>query len=139
MSMEDAVCDTSTLIRLRKGSVLDCLGKLFNKIYIPEAVLLECQDPLTQEAIRQTLIEVRNVSCILPITSIGLGELEAISLAVELCIDTFITDDDRAFRKAHQHNLFPIRSYQILFLAKHAHYIESLKTVLDSYQYMPKE
>ncbi len=32
------VADTSSLIRLRKGGVIDCLGRLFDKVSIPQAV-----------------------------------------------------------------------------------------------------
>ena len=128
----DVVCDTSTLIKLRTGCVFGCLGQLFQKIYIPLGVYAECQDSLTQEAIRQApFIEIRSVAQILSLTGIGKGELEAISLCVEMGIVTFITDDEKAFRKAIQQNLLVIRSYQLLLLAKQAHYIPSIKNVLD--------
>ena len=42
-----AVCDTGTLIQLRKGGILHCLKELFDEVYIPKAVEIECQDQET--------------------------------------------------------------------------------------------
>ncbi|MCP4113737.1 MAG: hypothetical protein GY749_50785 [Desulfobacteraceae bacterium] len=125
--METAICDTSSLIKLDKGGVLELLGKLFEKIYIPQGVMEEYRD---ETLIRKPFFEICMVQNILPV-GMGKGERECISLAVELNIETFITDDIRAFRKAERLNLFPLTSERVLILAKRAKYIDSVKLVLD--------
>ncbi len=127
-----AVCDTSSLIKLRKGDVLDCLGLLFDVVVIPPAVKAECKDPDTASAIARGFFEVCPVKQVLPIGGIGLGELEAISLAVELELPTLIIDDEKAARRALQVGCKPIRTPQILLLAKYAGHIPSVKSALDA-------
>ncbi len=127
-----AICDTSSLIKLRKGNVLDCLGLLFDIILIPPAVDSECKDPDTASAIAKEFFEVHRVRRLLPIGGIGQGELEAISLAVELGLPTLIIDDEKAAKKALQEGCQPIRTPQILLLAKHAGHISSVRSALDA-------
>ena len=127
--MKKAVCDTSTLIRLYKGKALHCLTELFDKIYIPEAVKNECRDKTVREVISIPPFEIRKVETILRI-GMGMGEREAISLAVETGTQIFCTDDDRAFQKSMAHNLTPLRSFRILILGKKAGLIDSVGAVL---------
>lgn len=42
--MTVAICDTSVLIRLRKGEVIHCLANVFDQILVPGAVQNECKD-----------------------------------------------------------------------------------------------
>ncbi len=86
MNSSVIVCDTSSLIRLYKGGVLDLLEKLFEKIYIPLAVKAECQTPTIQVWINNQYCETLSVQRCL-FESLGLGEREAISLAVELSFE----------------------------------------------------
>ena len=109
--MPTAVCDTSTLIMLTKGKVLHCLGQLFERIYLPAAVQAECHNPEILEAIAADPFKVYPVEYILPL-GMGAGEREAISLALELNVKILITDDKKAFRKAHKKGLTPLRMLQ---------------------------
>jgi hypothetical protein len=126
-----AVCDTSTLIRLNRGGVIQCLGQVFEKVLIPEGVREECQSPETKGIFRQSFIRVKHISQLLPITGLHKGEHEAISLAVELDIETLITDDEKAFRRATEQRLKPVNSYHILLLAKRMGVIPSVRAILD--------
>ncbi len=126
------ICDTSSLIKLQKGNVLDCLGLLFDAVLVPVAVQAECKNPDTASAITKDFFEVRHVERVLPIGGIGRGELEAISLAVELGLPTIITDDETAAKKALQAGCKPIRAPQVLLLAKHAGHISSVRSALDA-------
>ena len=127
-----AVCDTSTLIRLNRGGTIHCLGRIFEKVLIPEGVQEECRTPETERILREGFFEIKGISRLLPITGLHKGEHEAISLAVELDIETVITDDEKAFRKAKEQGLKPVNSYYILLLAKRKGYISSVKTVLEA-------
>jgi len=127
-----AVCDTSTLIRLNRGGAIQCLGLIFGKVLVPEGVREECRTPETERILREGPFEVKGISRLLPITGLHKGEHEAISLAVELDIETVITDDEKAFRRAKEQGLKPVNSYFILLLAKRMGLILSVKTVLDT-------
>jgi len=76
-----AVCDTCSLIRLRKGGVVDCLGDLFDRVLLPKAVRDECRAPGTASVLARGFFEVRDVDKVLLIGGLGRGEREAISLA----------------------------------------------------------
>ncbi len=129
--MKAVIFDACTLIRLFKGNALNCLPGLFNKIYIPEAVKNECRDETVRETISKPPFEIRRVKSVLPI-GLGIGEREAISLAVETRPQTLFTDDEKAFRKALFYGLEPYRSFRILILAKESGLIKSVKTVFDT-------
>ena len=78
-----AICDTSSIIKLQRGSVIDCLGQLFEVVLIPQAVQQECLKPETKAALLKPFFEVREVSHVLTLSGIHRGEQEAISLAVD--------------------------------------------------------
>lgn len=126
-----AVCDTSSLIKLRTGGVVDCLGRIFDTVYIPTAVEAECIDPKTIKELQKPFFEKREVDRILPL-GMGRGEREAISLAVELRTPYLIIDDERAIKKAIKQNLYPLTTRQILLIAKSTGQIQSVKSVLDT-------
>lgn len=129
--MDLAVCDTCTLIQLRKGEILYCLNQLFAEIYLAKAVVEECLDADTRQEINQlNHFKIQSPRGLLPLR-LGPGELEAISLATELGNAVFITDDAAAIKKAKQQGLFILRTHQIIMLAKLAGIIPSAKTALD--------
>lgn len=126
-----AVCDTSSIIKLQRGSVIDCLGQLFEVVLIPQAVQQECLKPETKAALLKPFFEVREVSHVLTLSGIHRGEQEAISLAVEQNIAVIILDDEKAFRRAWEQGLTPIRSFRVLLLAKRKGLIPSVRSPLD--------
>lgn len=125
------VCDTSSIIKLQRGGVIDCLGELFEKVLIPPAVTEECRQPETKNALKRPFFEVREVSHVLPLSGIHRGEQEAISLAMEQSIPVILIDDEKAFRRAQEQGLMPIRSFRVLLLAKRKGLIPSVKSALD--------
>jgi len=129
--MTFAVCDTCSLIKLRKGRAIDCLGLLFDKVYIPPAVQAECAYGETWQALKQPFLAVHAVHNVLPL-GMGKGEREAISLALELGITTLITDDEKAFRNAVRQGLQPVRVFDLLVYAKQVGAIISVKAALDA-------
>ncbi len=126
------VCDTSTLIKLEKGGVIDGLGALFDGVVIPLAVKDECRDTETKAALKKNFFQVMAVSHLLALSGIQRGEQEAISLAVEQQIAVFVTDDEKAFKKAMEQGLTPIRTFRVLLLAKRRGIIPSVKVALDA-------
>ena len=109
--MNIAILDTNVIIKLRKAGIIDCLGKLFDKVIVPEAVKNECVDSFSKIELNKSFFEIVCVSKLLEISGIGLGELEVISIAVERNISVIYTDDKKATRKALQYNLIPIHCW----------------------------
>ena len=131
--MNIAVCDTSSLIKLRRGGVLKCLGKIYDTIYIPGAVKNECKDKETKKEIDKPFFKVQHVKSLLDFhTVMGRGECEAISLARELQTPTIIIDDIQAYGKAEAYGLEPLTSFEILRIAKNIGCISSVKSILDT-------
>jgi predicted nucleic acid-binding protein len=126
------VCDTSSIIKLQRGGVIDCLGQLFEAVLIPQAVKKECSKPDTKAVLQKPFFQIHTVSSPLPLSGIHIGELEAISLAIEKNIPVIILDDEKAFKRALEQKLVPIRSFRILLLAKQKGLIPSVKSALDA-------
>ena len=126
------VCDTSSIIKLQRGGVIDCLGQLFEAVIIPQAVKEECTKPETKAVLKKPFFQVHTVSRTLPLSGIHIGEQEVISLAVEQNIQIIILDDEKAFRRALEQKLIPIRSLRVLLLAKQKGLIPSVKSAMDA-------
>ncbi len=124
------VCDTSILIRLRKGKAISCLKALFERVLIPEAVYEEAHDPATREQIHQENFEVYRVERSV-LTTLGRGEQEVITLAVLNNFPTIGIDDKDAISKARQFGLRTLNTSQILIVAKRAGVIPAVKPILD--------
>ena len=111
--------------------MIDCLGLLFDKVYIPPAVQAECVLGTTWQVLEQPFFEIRTVQNVLPL-GMGQGEREAISLAVELGITTLITDDEKAFRNVVRQGLQPVRVFDLLVYAKQVGAMTSPLKVLQT-------
>ena len=126
------ICDTSTIIRFTKGNIGHCFGEIFKTIYIPEAVFDECKDAESKQTIAQNVFSLTPVKRILSIPTIQKGEIEAISLAIEMGISNILIDDYAAFRKAKEYGLSPLKSFDLLIIAKKKGLIKSVKTAMDT-------
>lgn len=129
----DIVCDTSSLIKLRKAKALHLLTHLFTTIYIPPSVLKECEARETEicRKIEGGSFIVKKVANILPI-GLGTGEREVISFAVDKGVEWVLIDDERAMKKAKKQNLKIIQFFDILLKGKAKGYLTSVKASLDS-------
>lgn len=104
-----AVSDTGPLLYL---SLIDCAGllpQLFDRVLIPGAVAEELSDEGSPPEVAVILddthpwLEVRVISLLHPgLEKLGAGESEAITLAVNLSADVFLTDDRDAKLAATQ-------------------------------------
>ncbi len=127
--MNIIICDTCSLVKLHKGGVLDLLGQVYDKVYIPEAVEKECTG-MTKEILQKPFFKVVKVNHILSV-GMGLGEREAISLGVELNIKKILTDDKKAFNNSIRQGLKPRTTFNFLVMAKALGFIDNVKPVLD--------
>jgi predicted nucleic acid-binding protein len=129
--------DSSALVALAVVNQLELLEKLYDKLYIPQAVF----DEVTQvgkpqsDKLRQFLqSRVRRVNLTLTQLGLGLGELEAITLYKELDADILLIDDNRAKKYASLNGVKVIGSLGVLIKAKEHGHIEMVKTFLDEIQ-----
>ena len=110
------VSDTTPLISLLKINRLDLLEKLYGSVLIPKAVFSE----LTSNELHHTeadiisrsnFIECRDVSnfqalkILQAVTTLDLGESEAIILAQELNADVLLMDENKGRKVAQQLNI----------------------------------
>jgi predicted nucleic acid-binding protein len=106
------VSNTSPLNVLVRIGHIDILGSLFGKVFIPPAVSSELSHPGTPEVVRKWMVarpdwlEVRAPSRIDATLEIDdPGEVEAISLALELKADFLLADDRKARRVARDRGI----------------------------------
>ena len=129
--------DSSALVTLAVVNQLELLEKLYDNLYIPQAVF----DEVTQigkpqsNKLRQFLQgKVKQVDLTLTHLGLGLGELEAITLYKKLDADVLLIDDNRAKKYASLNGVKVIGSLGILVKAKEKGHIERVKPFLDEIQ-----
>lgn len=128
----DIVIDTCSIVRLAKGGVIENLNKVFDTVYIPQAVYDECsKHKPTKKYLKQFVFTVKPIKTLLPI-KLGLGEKECVSLTYELNIDLIVTDDKKAIYKAKTYNLKYLTSFNIILIFKKINLIHSVKNTLDT-------
>ena len=129
--------DSSALVALAVVNQLELLEKLYDKLYVPQAVF----DEVTQigkpqsDKLRQFLqSRVKRVDLTLTQLGLGLGELEAITLYKKLDADVLLIDDNRAKKYASLNGVKVIGSLGVLIKAKEKGHIEMVKPFLDEIQ-----
>ena len=126
------VSNSSPLIALEQIGRLDLLQGLFSEILIPEAVAAEVS------ATVQPRSWIRSRPLLHPVVpqtqhaALGVGEREAISLAVQMSASAIILDDEPARKTAAGLQLRVLGTAGVLVLAKERSLIESVKPSLDA-------
>jgi len=96
------VADTSPVRYLVLVGAIESLAKLYDSVVIPTAVLSELTHPAAPETVRAwaaklpAWIIIQSPSATTASLNLGLGELEAIALAMELKATTLLPDDRHA-------------------------------------------
>jgi len=129
--------DSSALVALAVVNQLELLEKLYDNLYIPEAVFNEVTQigKPQSDKLRQFLqSRVKRVDLTLTQLGLGLGELEAITLYKNLDADVLLIDDNRAKKYASLNGVKVIGSLGILIKAKEEGHIEKVKPLLDEIQ-----
>jgi len=129
--------DSSALVALAVVNQLELLEKLYDSLYIPEAVFNEVTQigKPQSDKLRQFLqSRVKRVDLTLTQLGLGLGELEAITLYKKLDADVLLIDDNRAKKYASLNGVKVIGSLGVLIKAKEEGHIEIVKPLLDEIQ-----
>jgi len=116
------ISDTSPLNYLILIDAIDVLGKLFNRIIVPQAVFTELQHPKTPQPVKEWIsnapswLEVKqaDASLFTPSKRIGNGEREAIALAIELKADAVLIDDRDGTQEARKQSLIAVGTVNVL-------------------------
>ena len=117
------VADTSPLNYLILIDAVEILPALFQEVVIPNAVRQELLAVGAEEKVRKRIenaphwLKIEKVGKIDKSINLGVGEVEAISLAIELSADLILLDDRAARLAAKERNLKMIGTLGILKLA----------------------
>ena len=126
--------DSSALVALATMDRLDLLEKIFDTIYVPQAVYDEVTISYKPQSIKlQEFLTDKVVKVELDISKMGLGqgELEAIALYKDKKADFLLIDDRRAKSFAKLNGLNVIGSLGVMILAKDGGYIDSIREDLE--------
>ena len=132
------VADSSPLISFAILNHLNLLLKIFDKLYVPEAVFEEIaiwEKPYSKELgdfLEGKVKPVQNNLAVGVLSNeLDKGEAEAIVLAMENEIPDILIDEHKGRRLARLNGLQPIGTLGVLIQAKKAGYISELKPCLD--------
>jgi uncharacterized protein len=133
---EVVVCDANPLIVLARVEHLDILQRLFRRVLIPPAVWSEVTRrqaaPGAAAVARAEWLEVRAPRAV-PTTKLGLGEREAMALAMELQA-MLIVDDGMARAAALAMGIAITGTLGVLRRAKHQGLLIAVRPILDQMQ-----
>jgi uncharacterized protein len=131
------VADTSALLALATWDGLLWLDELFERVWVPPAVLQECQVPGKPGAERLTVYlegKVESVDLsdfVIAVSGMGRGELEAMALYRRAKADWLLVDDARARKVARLNGIHVVGSLGILLLAKERGLVSEVRPLLD--------
>jgi uncharacterized protein len=131
MTATVVVCNSSPLIALEQVGRLDLLQQLFGSVLVPPAVVRETSNLLALPSWITEQSLAQPIGPQLLRTSLGSGESEAISLAVEASADRIILDDRPARRQAQALGLPVIGTLGLLLAAKRRGYLPAIKPSVD--------
>jgi uncharacterized protein len=130
--MAAVVADTSPLIALHQIGQLQLLERLFGEVLVPPAVAREAAPSLPEPpAWIRTVTPTQPIGSEVLRASLGPGESEALSLALELRADIVILDDRQARRLASGLGLHVAGTGGILLRAKRAGFIPAVRPLVE--------
>jgi predicted nucleic acid-binding protein len=132
MSLAPVVCNSSPLIALDQIGQLDLLERLFTSVLVPPAVVRETAPTVVLPGWITEQSPAQPIGPQILSASLGLGESEAISLALEIHAAWIILDDRPARRLAQALGLTVIGTLGLLLAAKRRGYLAVVKPSLDS-------
>ena len=126
------ISDASPIISLAVIQKLDILTKLFDKVYIPNAVWEELVEAKLTEDIaqikpffRDKVMRLKSLNYLFPF--VDYGESEAILLCKEINADFLIIDDKKARQIAELIGVECVGTIGVLFEAKQKGFIKELR------------
>ena len=127
------VGDSSALVALATMDTLDILEKLFDEVFVPQAVYDEVTISHKSQSLKlKKFLSNKVLPVTLDLQKIGLGdgELEAITLYQKMKADFLLIDDKRAKKFANLNGVNTIGSLGVMILAKKEGMISPLRPYL---------
>ncbi|MDJ0899962.1 MAG: DUF3368 domain-containing protein [Xenococcus sp. MO_188.B8] len=132
------IVNTSPLLYLHQVGCLELLQKLYQNIYVPNAVQEELNVgknqgidiPKIDEIAWIKICSVSSVAVLPTVIDLGKGEAEVIALGIENNNSLLVIDDQLARRIADLYNLKYTGTLGVLIKAKQAGYLKSIATVI---------
>lgn len=131
MTSAPVVCNASPLIALEQIAHLPTLKALFGTVLVPPAVVEEVAAGLTLPEWIKSQPLLQGIGPLVLGASLGPGESEAISLALEVRARLVVLDDRPARRLAQASKLPAIGTLGILLAGKRQGLLGELKPCLD--------
>lgn len=136
--MPDAISNTSPVLYLYRIGVLEWLPKLFGEIWVPQAVVLELQEghrrgydvPNPGDYAWLRIVEPHSVPFEWLALDLGIGELEAMALALENPQRVMLLDDALARRIALAAGLEVWGTLRVLLEGKSQGLTETIKPLV---------
>lgn len=134
------VSNTSPISNLAGIGQLNILQKIYNRIFIPQAVYNELTHPGAGQVVINTVksadwIEIKTVENQLMVNQlqnkINIGEAEAITLACQLKADQLIIDERLGRREAKCLGLKITGVLGVLLIAKNRNIVTRVKPLMD--------
>ncbi len=125
------VADASPLIAFQQIGQLNLLQKVFMEVIVPPAVAREIQPsvPPVPWIVQRALAQP--IAPLVLRASLGAGESEALSLAVELRADRLLVDERAARRAAEALGLGVLGTLGILLAAKRKGLVAEVRPLVD--------
>jgi len=132
------ICDSSPIIALAACDKLDLLDKLFDKVFIPNAVFKELSVPDKLESLKITIwaqtkiAEVKNRHLVQAFNLVlDIGESEAMALYWEKKADYLLIDEKKGRKIAAYNGQKVIGTLGVLLLAKQKGSLSAVKPLID--------
>ena len=137
--MAKAISNTSPLLYLYRTGILEWLPKLFGEVWTPNAVVMELQEgrrrgydvPNPKDYAWLQIVEPRAVPSEWLTLDLGIGELEAMTLALENPGRVILLDDALARRIAQAAGLEVWGTLGVLLEAKSRGLTESIEPLVN--------
>jgi predicted nucleic acid-binding protein len=132
MSAAPVVSNASALIALEQIGQIGLLEQLFGRVLVPPAVVREVAPSFTLPAWIEVQALAQPVGPLILSASLGSGESEAISLALEVGAERVVLDDRAARRLAQALHLPIIGTLGLLLAAKRRNILPAVRPALDA-------
>ncbi|MEB3336163.1 MAG: DUF3368 domain-containing protein [Leptolyngbyaceae bacterium] len=142
--MPEVISNTSPLLYLYRINALGWLPELFSEIWIPNAVVLELREgqkrgydvpvPTSTTYPWLKIVEPQLIPTELKLLDLGMGELAALSLALETPDRIVLLDDGLARRAAQASGLTVWGTLKVLLAAKSEGLTEEINPLIDRLQ-----
>lgn len=138
-----AIADSSALIALATCSALEILVALYKEVYVPRSVYEEVSQPdkphtvILSQFLHNRVVDVDKKKMLITVGGLGQGEIEAMTLYLQLEADQLLIDDRRARRVAEANNISCIGALGMLLFAKHNNLITAITPFVEQLRHSP--